>query len=165
MCPGHFGIGFAVKRAVPKAPLWTLLVASEALDLLSFGFIALGVEKMAVTQMDFTQGLQVLTPGIITWSHGLFMTIVWSALFAAITYPIYKDWRISSIIGLVVFSHWVLDFIVHPPDLPISFGNLPKVGLGLWTSSPGFIVSIILELALLGGGIAIYVITRKRGQI
>jgi hypothetical protein len=74
---------------------------------------------------------------------------------------IWKDRSISLLIGLVTFSHWILDFIVHPLDLPLTFGNSPQVGLGLWTSGPGFIASILLEFILLIGGLAIYLIYRK----
>jgi hypothetical protein len=164
MGPGHLGVAFATKPLAPKAPLWMLLVASEALDLLSFGFIAIGMEKVAVRQIDFKNGLQIITPGWIPWSHGLFMSVVWSVLFAAIAYLIFKDWKASGMIGLVTFSHWILDFIVHPPDLPILFRNSPELGLGLWTTGPGLILSIILEFTLFGGGIAIYIIARKRKE-
>jgi hypothetical protein len=44
-----------------------------------------------------------------------------------------------------VLSHWVLDFIVHRPDLPLWPGG-PVAGLGLWDSIPG---TILLEGALL----------------
>lgn len=164
MGPGHLGIGLAAKPIAPKAPLWVLLVASEALDLLSFGFIVIGAEKMAVTQMAFSQGLSVITPGWVPWSHGLLMSIAWSLIFTAIAYLVFKDWKTSGIIGLVTFSHWILDFIVHPPDLPILFRGSPTLGLGLWTSGPGLILSIILELVLLGVGVAIYLGTRKRKE-
>ena len=162
MGPGHFGVAFAAKPLAPKAPLWTLLVASEALDLLCFGFISLGLEKMADSQIDFEHGIQTITPGSVPWSHGLFMSIVWSLFFTAIAYLAFKDWKTSGMIGLVTFSHWILDFIVHAPDLPILFLNSPELGLGLWTSSFGLILSLILELVLLIGGIAIYLAARKR---
>ena len=162
MGPGHLGIALAAKPAAPKAPLWVLLVASEALDLLCFGFVAMGVEDFGVSHTDLTDGLKVLVPGSIPWSHGLFMSVVWSVLAAAIAHLIYHDRRTSVIIGLVVFSHWVLDFIVHPGELPLLFKGSPTVGLGLWTSGRGLIVSGILEFCLLAGGIAIYLVTRKR---
>lgn len=117
---------------------------------------------MAVSQIDFQNGIQTITPGSVPWSHGLLMSIVWSLLFTAIAYLVFKNWKSSGVIGLVTFSHWILDFIVHPPDLPILFSNSPELGLGLWTSGPGLILSFILELVLLIGGIVIYIITRKR---
>lgn len=68
----------------------------------------------------------------------------------------------SGVLGLVVFSHWVLDWIVHPADLPLLLDDSPKVGLGLWTSGPGLVASMVLELALFVGGIAVYVLYRRR---
>jgi hypothetical protein len=161
MGPAHLAIAFAAKPAAPKAPLWALLVASEALDLLCFGFMALGWESAGVNQMDFVQGLRVTVPGIIPWSHGLFMAIVWSVFGAAVAYTFLKDRRASLAIGAVVFSHWLLDFIVHPGELPLLFTGSPTVGLGLWTSGPGMIAALILEIVLLAGGIALYWRSRK----
>ena len=162
MGPAHLGIAFAAKPAAPKVPLLALLVASEALDLLSAPFIALGMERMAVTHTDLEQGMQYIVPGSVPWSHGLFMSLVWSAVFAAITYLLLRDRRASLVMGLVVFSHWVLDLIVHLPDLPLLFEGSPVLGLGLWGSGPGLVASAILELVLLIGGIVVYVLWRRR---
>ena len=165
MGPGHLGIAFAAKPAAPKIPLWVLLVASEALDLLCFGFTAVGVEKFGVSHADIAEGIKILVPGSIPWSHGLFMSIAWSVVAATITYFVYHDRRASSIVGLVVLSHWLLDFIVHLPDLPLLFNGSPKVGLGLWGTGPGLLVSGFLEIALLAGGIAFYLVTRKQKSL
>jgi len=165
MGPAHLGIGFAAKKTATDVPLWVLLVASEALDLLSFGFCAIGVDKFAATQISLEKGLEIITPGNVPWSHGLFMSLVWSAAAALLGFLIFKDLRTGSVIGLVVFSHWILDLIVHPPDLPLFLEGSPMVGLGLWTSGPGFILSMILELVLLTGGVVIYVINRKQKQM
>lgn len=165
MGPAHLAIGLSAKPAAPKVSLLVLLVASEALDLLSFLFIALGLEDAGISQTGVNQGLQVLVPASIPWSHGLFMAVVWSLLFSAIAFQFYKDRRISIIIGLVVFSHWLLDFIVHPPDLPLLFEGSPTVGLGLWTSGPGFIFSILLEILLLASGITVYWLARRQKPV
>jgi hypothetical protein len=159
---GHFAIGFAAKPAAPKSPLLVLLLATEVLDLLSFGFVTIGIEEVSYSFTDFIQGNIVLS---VPWSHGLFMSVIWSVLASAITFLIYRERRTASIIGLVVFSHWVLDFVVLPPDLPLLFDGSPMVGLGLWTSGPGRIISFILEFALLAGGIAIYLITKKQATV
>ena len=156
---GHLAVGCAAKPAAPKTPLWVLLLATEVLDLLSFGFVTIGVEEVSLSLSDFLQGKIVLS---VPWSHGLFMSVIWSVLTSAIIFLIYREHRTASIIGLVVFSHWVLDFIVHPPDLPLLFSGSPMVGLGLWTSVPGRIISFILEFALLAGGMAIYLSAKKR---
>ncbi|MBN2502689.1 MAG: hypothetical protein JXB38_18060 [Anaerolineales bacterium] len=151
-----------MKPAAPKAPLWVLLIATEVLDVLCFGFDALGIEEFGISQTDIHQGVVILSPASIPWSHGLFMSAVWSFIAAAIAYLIYKDRRASAIIGLAIFSHWILDFIVHLPDLPLFFACSPLLGLGLWGSGPGLILSGILEFSLLAGGITIYLINRKR---
>jgi hypothetical protein len=156
---GHLAVGFAAKPAAPKAPLWVLLLATEVLDLLSFAFRTIGIEKASLSLTDFLQGKIVLS---VPWSHGLVMSVVWSALASAIAFLIYRERRTASVIGLVVFSYWMLDFVVHPPDLPLLFAGSPMVGLGLWASGPGRIISFILEFALLAGGIAIHLSTRKR---
>ena len=116
----------------------------------------------SVGRTDFQNGLTVIVPGLIPWSHGLFMSLIWSILFAMVAYLAFKDRRTSVVLGVVVFSHWILDFIVHPGELPLLFKGSSTVGLGLWTSGIGLMFSIILELALLAGGVAIYLVARKR---
>jgi menaquinone-dependent protoporphyrinogen oxidase len=103
-------------------------------------------------------------PDVSTWLQPVRALVqpVSEGLFAVIAYLVYKDRKTSATLGLVVFSHWVLDFIVHPPDLPLLFRNSLEVGLGLWTSGPGFIASIIMEMILITGGIIIYVVSRRR---
>ena len=163
--PGHLGIGFAAKPVAPKAPLWALLVATQVLDLLSFLFMAVGIESMGVTTIDLSQGIQFLTPASVPWSHGLLTSVVWSILAGAIAYLFYRDRRTGIVVGLLVFSHWVLDLIVHLPDLPLLFDGSPLVGFGLWGSGPGLVISGILELVLLAGGVAIYMVTRRRKPV
>jgi len=159
--PGHLGIGLIVKPIAPKVPLWALLLATELLDLLTFGFEVLGIEDFGSHQLDVNQGIQILSPASVPWSHGLFMSLVWSALVAVIAFLFFRESKAAAVLGLTVFSHWVLDFIVHLPDLPLMFNGSPKVGLGLWGSGPGLIVSGVLEISILAVGIAIYVINRK----
>jgi membrane-bound metal-dependent hydrolase YbcI (DUF457 family) len=157
----HASIALMAKPIAPKAPLWVLLAATQVPDLLSFGFMAAGIEHGAVTRLDFEHGLQYLSPASIVWSHGLFMSVVWSVVVAAIAFAFLRDRRTSAVIGLMAFSHWVLDFIVYP-NMPLFLDDSPMIGLGLITSGPGLILGILLEIALIGGGIAIYVTTRKR---
>ncbi len=162
---GHGAIGLLAKPAAPKAPLWVLLAATEVIDLLWFVFAALGIEDPGVTQIDLAQGITVLEPGHIPWSHGLFMALVWSLLAAAIAYGSYRERRTASVIGLLVFSHWVLDFVVHTPDLPLLFDSSQTVGLGLWGSGTGLVISFLLEVGLFCGGIAVYLIFCRHSNI
>jgi hypothetical protein len=158
MGPGHLGVGLAAKRIAPRTPLIVLLVASELIDLLCFGFIFAGLERSS-EQIELSY---------IPWSHSLFMSIVWSIAIGAIVFLFSHDRRMSLVIGLVIFSHWALDFIAHDPDLPLFFGNSPLVGLGLeWThTANGLVVhyaqGLIVEIGLLIGGFVIYWNTHKR---
>jgi hypothetical protein len=144
--PGHFAIAFAAKPVAPKAPLWLLLLASEFLDLLCFGFMALGIERGAPNPS-------------LAWSHGLFMSAVWSGVTGAVTFLFYRDRRTSIVLSLVVFSHWILDFIAHSHDLPLLFNGSPMVGLGLENS---LVLGIIMELVLLAAGVAIYLVAKRK---
>jgi hypothetical protein len=162
--PGHFAIGFAAKPAAPTVPIWVFLLASWFLDLLSFIFQSLGLEDFGVTDISFEHGIQIVVPASVPWSHGLLMSIIWSIVFGAVAFIFFRDRRISVILGLVVFSHWILDFIVHLPDLPLFLEGSPLLGLGLWSSGSGLIASGILEFSLLAGGLAIYFVFKKRNQ-
>ena len=147
----HLGVGLAAKQFAPKAPVGVLLAASEAIDLLWGVFALTGLENMKYSP----------------WSHGLFMSVVWSVLGGLLAARIYRDFRTGAVIGLVVFSHWLIDFISHPmfggpPDLFLLFGGSPKVGLGLYSAiAPGFVVAIEFGLTLVG--LLIYL--RARGVI
>jgi hypothetical protein len=56
------------------------------------------------------------------------------------------------VVAAAVFSHWVLDLLVHRPDLPL-YDDTAKVGLGLWNRPA---VAFALEAALLFGGMWLY---------
>jgi membrane-bound metal-dependent hydrolase YbcI (DUF457 family) len=159
---GHLAPGFAAKSVTPQVPIWVLLLAGETNDILYFLFSSIGIEQKAViTVMDFTQGVKYLTPGSNPWSHGLFMSMIWAMIAAAIAFLFYRDHRTSAVIGLVVFSHWLLDFLMHS-NLPLFFDGSPLVGLGLENSGGGFLFMTVLDLLLLAVGIAIFFRARKR---
>lgn len=141
---GHLAVGLAAKRVAPKAPLGVLLLAAWVIDVLFFIFLFVGIENM---QFD-------------PWSHGLFMAAVWSVSAALLTSRIYRDNRTGLVIGLLVFSHWVLDFISWD-TLPLFFGGSPELGLGLYNSlsDPR---KIVVELVLFVPGTVVYILTRNR---
>ncbi len=65
--------------------------------------------------------------------------------------------RGAVVVGLLVVSHWVLDYIVHIPDLPLYPGG-PKLGLGLWNSVAG---TVIVEAVMFVAGIGVYLATTR----
>ncbi len=160
---GHFAMGFAARPLAPKVPLPILLAAGGVNDALYFLFTATGMEKPAVFTVDLSQGVRYLAAGSLPWSHGLLMSLVWSILAGALAYWFYRDRRSAGVVGMVVLSHWALDFLMHA-NLPLWFDGSPQVGLGLENTGPGFIFMTLLDLALLAGGIATYQLARKHAS-
>jgi hypothetical protein len=148
----HASVALLARPFAPKAPVWALVAATQVPDLLFFGFQAAGLEYEAATQLDPIRGLVYLSQPLIPWSHGLFMCVVWSGVAGGLAYLFSRDRRASLVMGLLVFSHWLLDFTVYP-ILPVLFGNSLVIGLGLITSPAGFIAGSLLEVALLAGGV------------
>lgn len=93
------------------------------------------------------------------------MSIIWSVVFRAVVFIFFRDCHASVILGIVVFSHRILDFIVHLPHLPLFLDGSLNLGLGLWTSGPGLIASILLEFVLLSGGLAIYLNALQQNKL
>ena len=156
---GHLAPGLITKTTAPEVPLWAFLLAGETNDLLYLAFTSLGVEKPATSTMNFTNGVTYLTQGSIALSHGFFMSVVWSLLGAGLAQLIWKDRKISLLVGAVVFSHWLLDFLMHS-NLPLFFDGSPQVGLGLENTGLGFIFITIFDLVFLALGITLYFRTR-----
>lgn len=152
----HLSFGFGSKWFAPKLPLWILLAAAEFLDILWCILWLLGIENMDGAP----------------WSHGLFMSVIWSVLAGLVVAKIYKNHKYGILTGAVVFSHWLVDFITHPmgaiinngepltPDLFLLFYNSPKVGLGLYNES--VVLAYIFEFSILAVGIVSYVLFVKR---
>jgi len=157
---GHLAPGFAAKTVIAKVPLWVYLLAGETNDLLYFAFTATGIEKPATTTMNFSEGVTYIAQGSIPFSHGFFMSVVWSLAAAGIAHLVWRDRRISLLLGSVVFSHWALDFLMHS-NLPLFFDGSPLVGLGLENSGAGFMAITIFDLVILALGIAIYLRTKS----
>jgi hypothetical protein len=156
----HLGIGLASKRFAPKIPLWILIFSAFWIDIVSVFFMPL------------------------KWpSHGLMMAIVWTSVGMLVTYVVLKikqkknlknnqegiKTKISEYcipIGIVIFSHWILDFIGWPmtvilptwTGVPILFNDSFNFGLGVYST---WIGAIIMDLGVLIIGIMVYLKSRK----
>ncbi|MEJ2617462.1 MAG: hypothetical protein P8Z35_21090 [Ignavibacteriaceae bacterium] len=149
---GHFGVGFAAKKVVKKTSLGTLFLASQFVDLLWPILLILGIEKVEINPVN--TGLTPLNFVYYPFSHSLLAAIVWAFIFGLIYYIIKKDLRSAIWCGLLVPSHWILDLIVHRPDLPLWPGHgSPMFGLGLWSSIYG---TIIIEVGIFLVGVYLY---------
>jgi hypothetical protein len=156
MFVGHYSVAFAVKSERNRIPLWVLFIGVQFLDYIWATLVLLGIEKVHVIK-GFTAG-SMLDSYFHPYSHSLIAAIIWSGV-AGLVYKIvcsrhgclYRK-HAALIVGLAVFSHWILDLIAHPRDLAI-YDNTWKVGFGLWNyRDPEF----ALEIALLAGGIMLY---------
>ncbi|PYP54528.1 MAG: hypothetical protein DMD40_16130 [Gemmatimonadetes bacterium] len=157
MFVGHYGISFAAKKDEPAIPLWVLFIAVQLLDVLWAPFVLLGIEKVRIVP-----GITASNPldlYYMPYTHSLLAAIAWS-LVAFLVYRAVRPVpsRAAAIVGLAVFSHWVLDFLVHRPDLPL-YDNTAKVGLGLWNLPA---VALGLEALLLFGAMWLYLRHRAR---
>jgi membrane-bound metal-dependent hydrolase YbcI (DUF457 family) len=151
MFVAHFAVGFACKRFAPKASLGTLLLAPLLLDALWPLFLLTGLESVRIDP-----GNTRVTPLDLhdyPYSHSLLMAVVWSLAFAVGYFFVRRQVRAAWVLGLGVFSHWLLDFVSHRPDMPLFPGSQSYVGLGLWNSLPA---TLVVELALFALGVALY---------
>jgi membrane-bound metal-dependent hydrolase YbcI (DUF457 family) len=140
--------------------MWVLIGASELNEILYFAFTVVGIEPKAVLTMDFQHGVRHLTSAVNPWSHGLCMSLVWAALAAAVAFAWFRNRRAGAVIGLVVFSHWGLDFLMHS-NLPLFLDGSPQIGLGLENTGPGFIFMTVFDLALVATALVMYLRNRR----
>ena len=153
---GHFGLAFAAKRAAPKASLGVLLLGAQFADLLWPLLLLAGIEQVQIQQGD----TPFLDPVFIAYpySHSLLTQCVFGGLLALVYFALSRNARSALIVGLLVPSHWFLDWLVHVPDLPLLPGDAAKHGFGIWRSVP---LTLVCEFALFGVGLAIYLATTR----
>jgi len=153
---GHYGVSFAAKRSAPRVPLWVLFIAVQLLDVIWAPLVLLGIEKLSIVPGITASNALFLY--YMPYTHSLVAAVLWSA-GAFIVYRFLagrEREREALVVAIAVFSHWILDFLVHRPDLPL-YDNTSKVGLGLWNYRVG---ALALEAAVLFGGMAWYLKTR-----
>lgn len=153
---GHFGVGFGAKAAAPKVSLGTLFLAAQFADLLWPTLLLLGIERVNI----LTDGRQYPPLDFVyyPYSHSLLAVMIWAVLFAAAHYAIRRSRTGAIVLGLVVISHWLLDLVVHYPDLPLYPGDDKLRGFALW-SSPAF--EMMLELSIFVLGVWLYLRTTR----
>ncbi|MBI3678269.1 MAG: hypothetical protein HY243_16795 [Proteobacteria bacterium] len=158
---GHYGPAFGAKAALRTIPLWVLFIAVQWLDVCWSILVLLGVEKVRITP-GFTQG-SPLDLYFMPYTHGLIGALILSAVYGAIVALFMQERKAYAflIAAAAVFSHWILDFVVHVQDLPL-WDNSMKVGLGLWR---WVWISLPLELLTLFAGAWLYVkfVPARRG--
>jgi FtsH-binding integral membrane protein len=148
---GHFGVGFAGKRAAPRTSLGTLFLSAQFIDLLWPTLVLAGIERV-----EIRPGVTRVTPlDFVSYpiSHSLALVVCWGVLFGVVYWLVQRYRAGALMVGAAVISHWFLDAIVHRPDLPLAPGVATRVGLGLWNSLPA---TLAIESVTFGAGLALY---------
>ncbi len=162
MFVGHYGPALALKRAVPETSLFALAIAVQLVDIAWGVLVLAGIEEVRIVP-GFTES-NALDLHYVPYTHGLISTLVWAVAAGLVAWLIAgrPTIRVAVAVALAVASHWLLDLLMHRPDLPL-YGDSMKVGLGLWNYRwPAFAAEIIS----LVGGLALYVGgTRPRDTI
>jgi len=152
MFVGHYGPSFGIKAIRPAIPLWLLFIAVQLVDVAWAILILLGIEKVRIVP-----GITASNPFdlyYMPYTHSLVAAGLWAVAAIVLCKPLrgVRNWSAAVWVGAAVFSHWVLDLLVHRPDLPL-YDDTMKVGLGIWNYPA---IALALEALLLFGGMIMY---------
>ncbi|MEJ8810639.1 hypothetical protein WKW77_06135 [Variovorax ureilyticus] len=155
MFAGHMGVGLALQRAERRVNVGVFVAAGLLLDMVLWLFVLLGWETVTLPA-DFTRTHQ--PEFTFPYSHGLLAAIGWSALAGATAFAAYgrlgpSRKRVAALVAAAVFSHWLLDALVHRPELPLAGFGSPRVGLGLWQNMS---VALAVEAAIVVFGLCLF---------
>ena len=155
MFVGHYGAALALKGAESRASLGLLFLGVQFVDILFFPLVLAGVEEMNIVP-GYTESTH-FELSYMPYTHSLLASFLWAALIAGGAFVMLGERvrrrAIAIVLGAAVFSHWVLDLIVHKPDLPLLGEGSTKLGFGLWANAP---LTFFLEAVLLLGGLWLY---------
>ena len=156
---GHWAPALAAAVVTRRQPrLGLLFVAAQFVDWIFFALLLFGVERMRVVP-----GITAMNPMDLyhmPYTHSLLGTAILATGLAIAVWVWRRDFGYALLAGGVVLSHWLLDLLVHRPDLTIA-GSPPKLGLGLWDVPA---IAIPLELGLTFGALSFY-LSRTRGPM
>lgn len=152
MFVGHYGPALATKIGKRPPSLGAAFLAVQLVDVAWAVFVMIGIEYGRI-EPGF-MALSALRLDHMPWTHSLPAALAWS-LAGMLVYRVFDPrggWGAAALIGLCVFSHWVLDYLVHAPDLPLTFDGA-KVGLGWWDVPA---LGMGAEAVVLFGGFFLY---------
>lgn len=147
----HYGVAMGLKKVAPKTSLAALVFATSFIDLLWPVLLLFGIEKVAIEE-----GITKVTPlnfYYYPFSHSLVAVCFWSILIGALYFYLTKYRDGAFVVAFTVFSHWLLDLIVHRPDLPLGLNGNKFFGFGLWNS---LVITMILEIGIFLFGFYLY---------
>ena len=148
---GHFALGLAAKRLTPETSLATTLAAAQWPDIVWPVLVLAGVEHVTIAPGD--TAFTPLRFDQYPISHSLLTVMLWGAALAGLHFARCRRPRAALLLGALVVSHWLLDFVSHRPDMPLTPWSPDRWGLGLWNSIPG---TFLVEGSLFLAGLAIF---------
>lgn len=157
MLAGHYSAAFLAKSADSSVPLWVLALAVMAVDVVWALLVLAGIEHLRIDPGLASNPLDLYD---MPYTHSLLGTLVWAGLAFALCQRWLGRTRSAAIVAAAVASHWLLDWLVHRPDMTL-FGVEPKLGLGLWDY---VWVALALELGLLVGSTWLYLHTNRPSE-
>ena len=149
---GHAAVALGASRAAPRVNVGLLVFAAFLADFLLGIFAAFGLEQAHVPPDYASRHYLTFT---FPYSHGMVPLLAWGALLGVLFCRVDKRNHIRAfwVIAVLVFSHFILDALVHVPELPLLGQNSPKFGLALWNHMP---LELSLETLMAVAGLAIY---------
>ena len=154
MLAGHYSAAFLAKTIEPRLPLWGLAIAVQLVDVLWALFVLLGIEHLRVDPSLPSNPLDLYD---MPYTHSLVGALAWAALAAGAVFVARRAWLEALVVGAAVASHWLLDWLVHRPDLLLWSGSA-KHGLALWNLPA---IGLALELLLLIASAGLWLRTRR----
>jgi hypothetical protein len=150
----HAATALAIRRVVPPAPLWALLIGVQAVELAWIVLSLCGIEHASVrdgrVSLDF-----------LPYSHSVASGFALAGLAYAGTTFVARNRRVALAVAVAVFSHVVLDVLQHERDILLfPAASAPRLGTGLLDVP---LLDLAIELVfclgcawLAGGGTALY---------
>ena len=162
MFAGHIGTALAVGRAERGVNVGAFVAAALLLDFLLWLFVLLGWESVVIPA-DFSGTHQ--PEFVFPYSHGLLASVVWCCLAGVVAFLLCSHlrtrWRAAALVAIAVLSHWLLDALVHRPELPLAGSGSHRVGLALWDHMP---FALALEAALVLVGLILFISGARIGR-
>jgi hypothetical protein len=152
---GHIGAALAIGRSERRINVAAFVLAALLLDVVLWLFVLIGWESVVIPS---TFGATHQPEFIFPFSHGLLASLVWSAVsgvavFAACSHLEASRLSAAILVAAAVFSHWVLDALVHAPELPIAGADSALIGAGLWNDMP---LALAVEAFVLLAGLVLF---------
>ena len=149
MFAGHAGAAAAAKRFLPEVNLGWLLIAALGADILLWVLALAGIERIVV---PVDPSVRRYLTFVFPYSHSLLATFLYAILAGLLAFRL-RGRAAALVFAILVFSHFVLDALVHIPDLTLAGADTLRFGTSL-ENTP--IEALALESVLTLAGLALY---------